>query len=410
MSLHSKVTGWHEAAAAARALATAAIGSFVAGTIGVVCLSLLAPVVVKLALAFAPADYFALMVLSFVTVAAVLGTSVLRGLTSLSLGLLLGLVGVDLQSGQTRFTFGSLELLDGIDVIIVVVGLFAVGETLHLATRFRASPEEITPVKGSLWMTAQDWARSWKAWIRGALIGFPIGAMPAGGAEIPTFLSYFVEKKLCKAPRRIRPRRHRRRRWSRGCQQRGRRRCLRAAAHPWHSDLGNGGRHALGLPELWHQPRPAIAYQPRRPRLDADRQPLYRQCDAACPQSPPSRAVGWQILRIPTPYLYGGILLFATVGTYGISRSVFDLIMLYGIGFVGFFMRRYDFPTSPVIIGMILGPLAEQQFRRAMTMSQGDLSVFLTRPISATLLILAALAIAAPIVLSFIRSRQAAPA
>ncbi len=114
-----------------------------------------------------------------------------------------------------------------------------------------------------------------------------------------------------------------------------------------------------------------------------------------------------QILRIPTPYLYGGILLFATVGTYGISRSVFDLVMLYGIGLVGFFMRRYDFPTSPVIIGMILGPLAEQQFRRAMTMSQGDLSVFATRPISATLLALALIAIAAPIVLSFLRNRRA---
>ncbi|MGZ2443737.1 TctA family transporter [Sinorhizobium medicae] len=113
-----------------------------------------------------------------------------------------------------------------------------------------------------------------------------------------------------------------------------------------------------------------------------------------------------QILRIPTPYLYGGILLFATVGTYGISRSVFDLVMLYAIGLAGFFMRRYDFPTSPVIIGMILGPLAEQQFRRAMTMSQGDLSVFVARPISASLLVLAFIALTAPIVLSFLRSHR----
>jgi putative tricarboxylic transport membrane protein len=114
-----------------------------------------------------------------------------------------------------------------------------------------------------------------------------------------------------------------------------------------------------------------------------------------------------QILKIPTPYLYGGILLFATVGTYGISRSVFDLVMLYGIGIAGFFMRRYDFPTSPVIIGMILGPLAEQQFRRAMTMSQGDLSVFLTRPISVTLLAIAVLALVLPIAFSLFKNRQA---
>ncbi|MGH0348803.1 tripartite tricarboxylate transporter permease [Sinorhizobium meliloti] len=391
------------------ALATAAIGSFVAGTIGVVCLSLLAPVVVKLALAFAPADYFALMVLSFVTVAAVLGTSVLRGLTSLSLGLLLGLVGVDLQSGQTRFTFGSLELLDGIDVIIVVVGLFAVGETLHLATRFRASPEEITPVKGSLWMTAQDWARSWKAWIRGALIGFPIGAMPAGGAEIPTFLSYFVEKKLSKHPEEF----------GHGA--------IEGVAGPEAANNAAGAGVfvpllTLGIPTSATAAVMLSAFQsyginpgPQLLTSHADLvwtliASLYIGNVMLLVLNLPLVGLWVQILRIPTPYLYGGILLFATVGTYGISRSVFDLIMLYGIGLVGFFMRRYDFPTSPVIIGMILGPLAEQQFRRAMTMSQGDLSIFLTRPISAALLILAALAISAPIVLSFIRSRQAATA
>ena len=388
------------------ALATAAIGSFVAGTIGVICLSLLAPVVVKLALAFAPADYFALMVLSFVTVAAVLGNSVVRGLTSLSLGLLLGLVGVDLQSGQARFTFGSLDLLDGIDVIIVVVGLFAVGETLHLATRYRSTPEEIIPVKGSLWMTAQDWSRSWKAWIRGALIGFPIGAMPAGGAEIPTFLSYFVEKKLSKHPEEF----------GHGA--------IEGVAGPEAANNAAGAGVfvpllTLGIPTSATAAVMLSAFQsyginpgPQLLTSHADLvwtliASLYIGNVMLLILNLPLVGLWVQILRIPTPYLYGGILLFATVGTYGISRSVFDLVMLYGIGLVGFFMRRYDFPTSPVIIGMILGPLAEQQFRRAMTMSQGDLSVFATRPISATLLALALIAIAAPIVLSFLRNRRA---
>ncbi|MQX46442.1 tripartite tricarboxylate transporter permease [Sinorhizobium medicae] len=387
----------------APALATAAIGSFVAGTIGVVCLSLLAPVVVKLALAFAPADYFALMVLSFVTVAAVLGNSVIRGLTSLSLGLLLGLVGVDLQSGQARFTFGALDLLDGIDVIIVVVGLFAVGETLHLATRYRSSPEEIIPVKGSMWMTAQDWARSWKAWIRGALIGFPIGAMPAGGAEIPTFLSYFVEKKLSKHPEEF----------GHGA--------IEGVAGP---EAANNAAEAgvfvplltLGIPTSATAAVMLSAFQsyginpgPQLLTSHADLvwtliASLYIGNVMLLILNLPLVGLWVQILRIPTPYLYGGILLFATVGTYGISRSVFDLVMLYAIGLAGFFMRRYDFPTSPVIIGMILGPLAEQQFRRAMTMSQGDLSVFVARPISASLLVLAFIALTAPIVLSFLRA------
>ncbi|MDX0436526.1 tripartite tricarboxylate transporter permease [Sinorhizobium medicae] len=389
----------------APALATAAIGSFVAGTIGVVCLSLLAPVVVKLALAFAPADYFALMVLSFVTVAAVLGNSVIRGLTSLSLGLLLGLVGVDLQSGQARFTFGALDLLDGIDVIIVVVGLFAVGETLHLATRYRSSPEEIIPVKGSMWMTAQDWARSWKARIRGALIGFPIGAMPAGGAEIPTFLSYFVEKKLSKHPEEF----------GHGA--------IEGVAGPEAANNAAGAGVfvpllTLGIPTSATAAVMLSAFQsyginpgPQLLTSHADLvwtliASLYIGNVMLLILNLPLVGLWVQILRIPTPYLYGGILLFATVGTYGISRSVFDLVMLYAIGLAGFFMRRYDFPTSPVIIGMILGPLAEQQFRRAMTMSQGDLSVFVARPISASLLVLAFIALTAPIVLSFLRSRR----
>ncbi|MDX0524479.1 tripartite tricarboxylate transporter permease (plasmid) [Sinorhizobium medicae] len=389
----------------APALATAAIGSFVAGTIGVVCLSLLAPVVVKLALAFAPADYFALMVLSFVTVAAVLGNSVIRGLTSLSLGLLLGLVGVDLQSGQARFTFGALDLLDGIDVIIVVVGLFAVGETLHLATRYRSSTEEIIPVKGSMWMTAQDWARSWKAWIRGALIGFPIGAMPAGGAEIPTFLSYFVEKKLSKHPEEF----------GHGA--------IEGVAGPEAANNAAGAGVfvpllTLGIPTSATAAVMLSAFQsyginpgPQLLTSHADLvwtliASLYIGNVMLLILNLPLVGLWVQILRIPTPYLYGGILLFATVGTYGISRSVFDLVMLYAIGLAGFFMRRYDFPSSPVIIGMILGPLAEQQFRRAMTMSQGDLSVFVTRPISASLLALAFIALTAPIVLSFLRSRR----
>ncbi|MDX1187734.1 tripartite tricarboxylate transporter permease [Sinorhizobium medicae] len=389
----------------APALATAAIGSFVAGTIGVVCLSLLAPVVVKLALAFAPADYFALMVLSFVTVAAVLGNSVIRGLTSLSLGLLLGLVGVDLQSGQARFTFGALDLLDGIDVIIVVVGLFADGETLHLATRYRSSPEEIIPVKGSMWMTAQDWARSWKAWIRGALIGFPIGAMPAGGAEIPTFLSYFVEKKLSKHPEEF----------GHGA--------IEGVAGPEAANNAAGAGVfvpllTLGIPTSATAAVMLSAFQsyginpgPQLLTSHADLvwtliASLYIGNVMLLILNLPLVGLWVQILRIPTPYLYGGILLFATVGTYGISRSVFDLVMLYAIGLAGFFMRRYDFPTSPVIIGMILGPLAEQQFRRAMTMSQGDLSVFVARPISASLLVLAFIALTAPIVLSFLRSRR----
>jgi putative tricarboxylic transport membrane protein len=186
---------------AGAALATAAIGSFVAGTIGTIGITFLAEPVVNFALRFGPAEYFSLMVLAFVTVSAVLGSSAVRGLTSLAVGIFLGLIGIDLQTGQARFTFGLVELLDGINVIVVAVGLFAVGETLYLAC-FRKSTDggEVLAVKDSLWMTREDWARSWKPWLRGSAIGFPIGAMPAGGAEVPTFLSYFIEKRLSPKP------------------------------------------------------------------------------------------------------------------------------------------------------------------------------------------------------------------
>ena len=186
---------------AGAALATAAIGSFVAGMIGTLGITFLAPVVVDWALKFGPADYFSLMVFAFVTVSAVLGSSAVRGLAALFFGIWLGLIGVDLQTGQARFTFGLPELLDGINVIVVAVGLFAVGETLYVASRYRSGKDEIIPLSGSLWMTLEEWKRSWKPWLRGAAIGFPIGAMPAGGAEIPTFLSYYVEKELSSKPR-----------------------------------------------------------------------------------------------------------------------------------------------------------------------------------------------------------------
>ena len=182
------------------ALATSAIGSFVAGTIAVLLLTVLAPLVVEVALKFGPAEYFALMVFAFVTVAAVLGSSMARGLSMLFLGLLLGLVGIDEQTGQMRFAFGVPELMDGVDVVVLAVGLFAVGEALYVATYQSRQREELERMSGCLWMSKDDWRRSWPAWLRATAIGFPFGTIPAGGAEIPTFLSYAVEKKLSRHP------------------------------------------------------------------------------------------------------------------------------------------------------------------------------------------------------------------
>ena len=381
---------------AGAALATAAIGSFVAGTIGTLGITFLAPVVVDFALKFGPAEYFALMVVAFVTVSAVLGSSPVRGLASLFFGIWLGLIGIDLQTGQARFTFGLDELLDGVNVIVVAVGLFAIGETLYVAARRHAGQDEIVPLRGSLYMTREEWSRSWKPWLRGAAIGFPIGAMPAGGSEVPTFLSYWTEKKLSKHPEEF-----------------GTTGAIEGVAGP---EAANNASAAgvlvpmltLGLPTgataaimlsafqsyginpgpLLFQSQPTLVWG-----LIAS---LYIANVMLLVLNLPLVGLWVRILRIPPPLLYAGILVFATIGTYGISNSVVDLMLLYAIGAVGFLMRRYDFPTAPVVIGMILGPLAEQEFRRAMTISNGDWSVFLTHPLSAALLALAAIALAGP--------------
>ncbi len=186
-----------KAGRAAQALATAAIGSFVAGTIGTILLVILAPTVADVVVKLGAPSYFAIMLLALFAVTAVLGSSKLRGLIALFLGLTIGLIGT--STGQARLTFGQPLLADGIDIVVVAVAIFAIGEALWVAAHLRRKPLEIIPV-GQPWMSREDWGRSWKPWLRGTAYGFPFGALPAGGAEVPTFLSYITERKLSKHP------------------------------------------------------------------------------------------------------------------------------------------------------------------------------------------------------------------
>ncbi|HVG05197.1 MAG TPA: tripartite tricarboxylate transporter permease [Burkholderiaceae bacterium] len=377
------------------ALATAAIGSFVAGSISVVLLTLLAPVVVELALRFSPADYFALMVFAFVTVAAVLGSSTVRGLTTLFIGLLLGLVGIDETTGQMRFAFGVPELLDGIDVVVLAVGLFAVGEALYGAAYQSRVNEKIERFSGSLMMTRDDWRRSWPAWLRATGIGFPFGTIPAGGAEIPTFLSYAVEKKLSKHPEEF----------GNGA--------IEGVAGP---EAANNASSTgvlvplltLGIPtsataaillaafqNYGIQPGPLL-FQTQGALVWGLIASLYIGNVLLLVLNLPLIGLWVKVLAIPKPWLYGGILIFATLGAYSLHQSVVDLVTLYVFGLLGFVMRRWGFPVAPAVIGLILGPLAETQFRRALSISQGDTSVFFTSPISASLLALTVALIVVP--------------
>ena len=377
------------------ALATAAIGSFVAALIATIGLAFLAPILVKVAVKFGPWDYFGLMLIAFVTVSATFGNSPLRGLTSLALGLWLGLIGIDQLTGQTRLAFTVPNLFDGIEVTTLAVGLFAIGEALHVASRHAYAPEKPMAISGSMWMSRADWARSWKPWLRGAAFGFPIGALPAGGAEIPTFLSYTTERKLSKHPEEF----------GHGA--------IEGVAGP---EAANNASAAgslvplltLGLPTSATAAVMLAGFQQYNiqpgPLLFATHAPLVWGLIASLfianvmllVLNLPLVGLWVQLLKIPLPWLYAGILVFATMGTIAANPSVIELLLLSGFGVLGFLMRRYDYPVAPVIVGLILGPMADNQFRRALQISQGDPMVFLQHPGSAVMIGLATLALVAP--------------
>ncbi len=387
----------------AAALATAAIGSFVAGTLATLVLTFAAPAVAELAFVFGPADYFALMVLAFTSVSCVLGASRVRGFTSLFAGLALGVMGIDAQTGQARLTFGSPELLDGMELVVVMVGLFAIGETIYVASRYGGGGIQLNPLAGGLWMNRDDWHRSWKPWLRGTAIGFPIGALPAGGSEIPTFLSYMVERRL--SPRR---------------EEFGREGAIEGVAGP---EAANNAAAAgvlvplltLGLPTSATAAILLAAFQnyglQPGPFLFLNNPDLVWGLIASLyvgnvlllVLNLPLVSVWVRLLLIPRPWLYGGIMVFGLVGVYGLGSSELDLALMMLVGLVGYAMRVYDFPIAPALLGMILGPLAETQLRRALAIGQGSPWTLVESPLSATILVLAAAVLLLPAALQRLR-------
>jgi len=381
----------------AAALTTAALGSFVAGTLATLALALFAPALASVALEFGPAEYFALVLVAFAAVTALLGASLVRGLFSLFVGLALGLVGIDQLTGEARLSFGIPQLLDGIDVVILVIGLFAVGETLHQAAR-GTREETAVQLTSFMSMSREDWKRSWKAWLRGTLIGFPLGVLPMGGSVIPTFLSYFAEKRF--------------------------------SAHP--EEFGHGAIEGVAGPEAANNastagvlvplltlgvPSSATAaillaafqqygLQPG-PLLFSTRPDLVWTLIASLlignvmllVLNLPLVSIWARVMLLPRPLLFGGVLVLASLGVYSLNRSLLDVGLLYVVGMLGLGMRLVDIPLVPAVLGLVLGPMAEQQFRRAVAISEGDLSVFVTRPISAALVAAALVALVAPLVL-----------
>jgi putative tricarboxylic transport membrane protein len=393
---------------AAQALATAAIGSFVAGTLATGLLVLVAPTIVELAIRITPADYFALMLLAFTAVTLVLGSSKARGIASLGLGLMIGLVGIDSTTGQDRLTFGLTQLLDGVDVVVVAVGIFGVGEALWIALWLRRKTSDVIPV-GQPWMSRDDLARSWRPWLRGTVIGFPFGAMPAGGAEIPTYLSYVTEKKLAKNPEEF----------GHGA--------IEGVAGP---EATNNASAAgvlvplltLGLPTSATAAVLLAAFQqfglqPGPLLLDSHPDLVWALIASLFIGNTmlllvnlPLAPLWAKLLRIPRPYLYAGILFFASLGAYASEGTTTGLYMLLAAGLLGLMMRRFGLPVVPLIIGVILGPRAELQLRRTLQLSDGDTSALVGSSVAVGLYVIIALILLLPLLLKLAARRSGSAA
>lgn len=389
---------------APQALATAAIGSFIAGTIGSLLLVALATPVVKLALSMGAPEYFAVMVMAFVAVTAVLGTSRIRGFAALGVGLLIGMVGLDTQTGQQRLTFGLPALVDGLDVVLVAVAVFAIGEALWVASRIRTEPDKPIPV-GRPWLSRADLSRSWRPWLRGTVLGYPFGAIPAGGAEIPTFLSYATERKLTRHPEEF----------GKGA--------IEGVAGP---EAANNAAAAgsvtsmltLGLPTSATTAVILAAFttygiQPGPQLLESHSDLVWALIASLFIGNVllliinlPLAPMWAKLLRIPRPYLYAGVVFFAVLGTYSVNAQPLDIVFLAVIGVLGFVMRKYELPVLPLVVGVILGPRAELQLRRALQISDGDFWTLLSSPLCVSIYVVLTVVLLWPLVKRF-RKRAA---
>lgn len=393
---------------AAKALGISAIGAFTGGMIATTLVVFISPQLVKLATLFGPAEYFALALFAFVAISAVVAESVVRGLTALGIGLALALVGTDGISGAERFTMGSPALFDGISIVVITVGLLALGEVLHVASRIRREGAPAVPADadGSPFPNRRELRLAIPAFLRGTSFGLPFGAIPVGGSEVPTFLAYGTEKKLAK--RRNDP-------------DFGTRGAIQGVAAP--EAAGNatagsamGALLALGLPTSATAAMMLAAFQ----QYGMQPGPLLfeRSADLVWPLlaslfvglvilliiNLPFAAVWAKLLLIPRHYLYAGITVVAMLGVYAIASSMMDLWLLLAIGVAGFVMRRYSIPLAPVLIAAILGPLAETQLRRALAVSEGDPAILVSSNITVALYALMAVAVAIS-VLQHVRRR-----
>ncbi len=382
---------------AGAALAVAAIGSFLAGTLGVVALTLFALPLSSLALKFGPAEYFCLMFFALTSVAALTGKSPAKGLLSTVLGLMIATIGIDLQSGQQRFTAGIPELQDGIGFIVVVVGMFALAEVFRgLEHMVRGTAPEPMRISGKLWLTRTEWQRSVGPIWRGGVIGFIVGVLPGAGGTIASLMSYATEKKLSKHPEEF----------GKGA--------IEAVAGPEAANnadtagamvplltLGvpGGGATAVILGAfMMHglQPGPLL-FQSRPDLVWGLIDSMYIGNVMLLVLNLPLIGLFVRLLYIPSGILYPLIVAISVIGTYAINASMVELYLVLFFGVLGYLFEKVQIPVAPLVLSLVLAGIMEQSFRQALTLSDGSLATFVKSPISATLMAMTVIAVATPL-------------
>ena len=382
---------------AGAALGISAIASFVAGTVGVLGLMLIAPPLARFALRFAPPEYFALMVLGLAMVVFLAGDSMVKALLALLVGLWIATIGTDLFTGESRFTFGQAKLLGGVDFIAATVGIFAIAEVL-VNLESRGGAQLFTLAKGlrNLLPTLQDIKDCRFAFLNGSLIGFFVGALPGAGATVASFLSYGLEKAVSRHPEKF----------GTGV--------IEGVAAPEGANNADAGGAlvpllTLGIPGgnttaillggliLWgYKPGPLLIQE--HPELFWGLvASMYIGNVLLLVLNLPLVPLFAQILRLPYYVLYPLILGISFVGVYSVNNSLFDVWIMGFFGLLGYLMRKLKFPAAALILGMVLGDSLERALRQSLMMSQGDISILVTRPISGVLLFVAVLVLCLPV-------------
>jgi TctA family transporter len=388
------------------ALATAALGSFFAGTVATFLLAVFAPPLAAVALSFGPAEYFSLMVLGLVASVVLAHGSLLKAIGMILLGLLLGLVGSDVNTGTPRYTFDLPQLADGINFVIVAMGMFAIGEIIRNLEHDETRETVVKKVTG-LMPTREDFRRMVGPVLRGTALGSALGILPGGGAMLSSFASYSIEKKLSDKPHMF----------GRGA--------IEGVAGP--ESANNAGAQTSFIPMLTLgipsnpvmalmigaliiqgiQPGPAVVTE--QPQLFwGIIVSMWIGNFFLVILNLPLVGLWVKLLTVPYHLLYPAILLFSSIGVYSINNSDFDVSLMAIFGVVGYLLSKLECEPAPLLLGFILGPMMEEYLRRAMLLSRGDPMVFIERPISAALLAIAGIALVLVLSPSFRKTREEA--